>query len=49
MRVSFWPFGIVAVFVFSMLYAADWIRTQEKVFRLAEVERTLRAAGSHAA
>jgi signal transduction histidine kinase len=47
MRAFFWPFGIAAVFALSMLYAANWVRGQEAGFRLAEVERTLRAAGSH--
>jgi two-component system, cell cycle sensor histidine kinase PleC len=48
MRSAAWPFAIVAVFALAMLYAANWIRNEEAAFRIAEVERTLRAAASHA-
>lgn len=48
MRSAAWPFAIVAVFALAMLFAANWIRNQEAVFRIVEVERTLRAAASHA-
>jgi len=48
MRSAAWPFAIVAVFALAMLFAANWIRNQETAFRVAEVERTLRAAASHA-
>ncbi len=48
MRSASWPFAIVAVFALAMLFAANWIRNAETAFRIAEVERTLRAAASHA-
>jgi hypothetical protein len=48
MRSGAWPFAIVAVFALAMLFAANWIRKEEAAFRIAEVERTLRAAASHA-
>ncbi len=48
MRSAAWPFAIVAVFALAMLFAANWIRNEEAAFRIAEVERTLRAAASHA-
>lgn len=48
MRSAAWPFAIVAVFALAMLFAANWIRNDEATFRIAEVERTLRAAASHA-
>jgi signal transduction histidine kinase len=48
MRSAAWPFAIVAVFALAMLFAANWIRNAEAAFRVAEVERTLRAAASHA-
>ncbi|MCA3260298.1 MAG: hypothetical protein ING44_00030 [Telmatospirillum sp.] len=48
MRSAAWPFAIVAVFALAMLFAANWIRNEETAFRIAEVERTLRAAASHA-
>ena len=48
MRSPLWPFGIAAIFALAMLFAANWVRQQEAGFRIKEVERTLRAAGSHA-
>jgi|GEM_PF-1664212 len=49
MRSLTWPFGIAAIFALAMLFAANWVREQEAGFRIKEVERTMRAAGSHAA